>query len=214
MKAAVNFFTQEEQQRIEASVQAAEQLTSGEIVPMVVDASYEYPRAELIGAGTLALGCGLLVSWYWGGESIRWFVPAFLLTFVAVFVAIRSCPYLKRKLIQPVEMTMETQEKAIVSFFEQGLHETRDRTGILILISLFERRVVVLADTGINKVVPEHTWEQVVNTVVCGLKKGQACDALCQSISDCGKLLQENFPRKEDDTDELPNLILGEQNRI
>ncbi len=209
MKSAENFFTPEEQQRIEAAVNAAEALTSGEIVPMVIDSSYEYPRAELIGGGTLALGIGLLISWWFGGDSIWWFFPAFVIAFVLIYLSIRTCPFLKRKMIHPNEMSVETKEKAIVSFMEQGLHETRDKTGILILISLFERRVVVLADSGINAKVPEHTWDEIVETILKGIKQGQACDALCQAIGRCGELLSERFPRKEDDTDELPNLILG-----
>lgn len=208
MESAHKFFTKEEQQKIEAAVKAAESKTSGEIVPMVVDSSYDYPRAELIGGGTLALAVGLMVSWYFGGESIWWFLPVFIVGFFIFQQLIRYLPALKRKLIHPDELTEEVKEKALVSFIEQGLHETRDRTGILILISLFEHRVQVLADSGINEKVPEHTWEELVDIIVAGLKSGDACTATCQAITRCGELLQEHFPRKDDDTDELPNLIM------
>lgn len=211
MVSAANYFSSEEQQKIEAAVKAAELTTSGEIVPLIVDASYEYPRAELIGGVTLALACGLFASWAWGGESIWWFLPVFIVTFLISFTLIRRCPALKRKLIHPDELTLETQEKALVSFLEHGLHETRDKTGILILISLFEHRVVVLADSGINAKVPEHTWDEIVTMILPGLKNGQACSTLCAAITRCGELLAESFPRKEDDTDELPNLIVPEQ---
>lgn len=208
MNSASEFFTKEEREKIEATVKAAESKTSGEIVPMVVEQSYEYPRAELIGGGTLALATGLLVSWAVGGESIWWFLPVFLVGFFVFQQVIHKQPNLKRKLINPDELTEEVKEKAMVSFIEQGLHETRDKTGILILISLFERRVQVLADSGINKKVPEHTWEEIVETITKGLKTGNACTATCQAVERCGELLQEHFPRKHDDTDELPNLII------
>ncbi len=103
---------------------------------MVVDRSYEYPRAELIGAGTLALATGLLISWLFGKESIWWFLPAYIVSYLVYYFTISRFPSLKRKLIHPDELTTEVKEKAVVSFVEQGLHETRDRTGILILISL------------------------------------------------------------------------------
>ncbi len=212
MKSAAEFFTTEEQQRIEAAVEAAEAKTGGEIVPMVVDSSYEYPRAELIGAGTLALASGLTVSWAIGGESIWWFLPVFLLVFFAFQQLIRRLPDLKRRLIHPDELTAEVKEKALVSFLEQGLHETRDRTGILILISLFEHRVQVLADSGINEVVPEHSWEEIVAIITGGLKTGDACAAVCRAVERCGELLAENVPRRQDDSDELPNLILENNN--
>ncbi len=208
MKSANEFFTKEEQEKIEAAVKSAEEKTSGEIVPMVVDSSYDYPRAELIGGGTLALALGLISSWAFGGESIWWFLPVFIVGFFAFQQLIRQIPAFKRKLIRPEELTAEVNEKALVSFLDQGLHETRDRTGILILISLFEHRVQVLADSGINAKVPEHTWEEIVDTIIEGLKTEQACAATCQAIERCGELLQENFPRKDDDTDELPNLVV------
>lgn len=211
MKSAADFFTTEEKQRIEAAVKAAEEKTSGEIVPMVVDESYEYPRAELIGGGIMALAFGLFVSWALGDESIWWFLPVFIVVFFIFQQLIRNLPNLKRKLINPVEFDIEVREKALVSFVEQGLHETRDKTGILILISLFEHRVQVLADSGINAKVQEHTWEEVVEIIIAGLKTETACDAVCRAVERCGELLQEHFPRKQDDTDELPNLIVEER---
>ena len=208
MKSANKFFSKEEQQKIEAAVKTAETKTSGEIVPMVVDSSYDYPRTDLITGGTLALASGLVFSWAFGGESIWWFLPVFILGFFIFQQLIRSLPDLKRRLIHPDELTAEVKEKALVSFIEQGLHETRDRTGILILISLFEHRVQILADSGINAKVPEHTWEEIDDIIVKGLKTGDGCNAICQAIERCGELLQEHFPRKDDDTNELPNLVM------
>ena len=211
MKPVSTFFTDEEKQKIETAVKTAEEKTSGEIVPMVVDSSYDYPRAELIGSGTLSLAIGLLASWAFGGESIWWFLPVFLIGYFVFQRIIRAWPDFKRKLIHPDELTAEVREKALVSFIEQGLHETRDKTGILILISLFEHRVQVLADSGINAKVPEHTWEELVDIIIAGLKNDTACDAVCRAVERCGELLAENFPRKDDDSDELTNLIIGDK---
>jgi len=116
MESADKFFNKEEQQKIEAAVRAAETKTSGEIVPIVVDSSYDYPRAELIGGGTLALAVGLIVSWLFGGESIWWFLPIFIVGFFVFQQLIHHLPALKRKLIHPDELTEEVKEKALVSF--------------------------------------------------------------------------------------------------
>jgi putative membrane protein len=205
---AKDFFSEEERERIEAAVGEAESRTSGEIVPMVVDQSYDYPRAEIIGAGLFSLATGLLLSWALGGESIWIFLPVFLLGYFPYKLLIRNLPALKRNFISDVEIAEEVEEKALVSFLEQGLHHTRDETGILILISLFEKRVHVLADRGINEVVPPHTWEEVVRIVTDGIHEGRTCEALVKAIQHCGDLLEESFPVKKDDTDELPNLIL------
>jgi putative membrane protein len=202
------FFSADEKRRIEATVTEAEQRTSGEIVPMVVEAAYDYPRAEIIGGGFFALAFASLFSWWWWHASLWAFLPAFLLLYLPCKWLIRFTPALKRRLIAEVEIDAEVEEKALVSFVEQGLHHTRDNTGILILICLFEHRVEVLADRGINALVPKETWQEIVAIVTDGLRRGQACEALCRAIERCGEILAGHFPMREDDTDELPNLII------
>lgn len=205
---AKTFFTEVEKQRIEATVRAVEQRTSGEVVPMVVEQSYDYPQSEIVGAGCFALASASLLSWFFGGASVWFFLVGFFPLYFLFKTIIRHTPSLKRRMIHPDEITAEVEEKALVSFLEQGLHHTRDDTGILILISLFEHRVYVLADRGINDVVPPHTWDEIVQTVTAGIHAGRTCEALCAAIERCGELLEGHFPAKHDDTDELPNLIL------
>ncbi|MDY0269426.1 TPM domain-containing protein [Trichloromonas sp.] len=206
---AQTIFNDAEKQLIEAAVRDAENRTSGEIVPLVVDESYDYPQAELVGAGFFALATAVTLSWAFGGSSVWVFLPLFLLAFFPFRCLLRHLPELKRRLIHPTEIAAEVEEKALVSFIEQGLHHTRDETGILILVSLFEHRVFVLADRGINNRVPKETWDEIVHIVTEGIRSSRTCEALCVAIGRCGDLLQTHFPKKVDDTDELPNLILG-----
>jgi len=208
MTTAKNFFSKTEQQQIEAAVREVEKTTSGEIVPMVVDASYDYPRSEMISGTTLSLAIAIFISWAFGGESIWVFLPLFLIGTPLFQILIRNLPDVKRRLIHPDEIDAEVKEKALVCFLEQGLHKTRDSTGILILISLFDHRVQVLADEGINAKVPAETWDALVKDVASGIKDGTACEALCREIRACGALLTEHFPIRENDTDEQPNLII------
>ena len=207
MQKASNLFSDEEKKRIEAAVQEAESRTSGEIVPLVVDASYHYPRAEIVGAGSFALALGTLAAWGFGHSSVWVFLPVFLILYLPLRLLIRALPGLKRRFIHPAEITEEVEEKALLAFFDHGLYRTRDATGVLILISLFERRVRILADTGISAVVPQQEWDGIVATITAGMRSGRICEALCEAVGRCGDLLQERFPRKADDTDELPNLI-------
>ncbi len=205
---AKELFNEADKQRIESAVQQAEKLTSGEIVPMVVDHSYDYPRAEILGSGLFSLATAVSFSWAFFGESLWHFLWLFALCYFPFQADDPQLPGLRRRLIHPDEIKEEVEEKAILSFLEHGLHHTRDETGILILISLFERRVHVLADRGINDVVPPNTWDGLVQTLTEGIQKGDTCNALCNAIESCGQLLAEHFPIKTDDTDELSNLII------
>lgn len=206
---AKNFFSAEEKARIEAAVKQAEGQTSGEIVPMIIDESYDYPRAEILGAGLFSLAAATSLSWAFLGESLWHFLWLFALCYFPFKQLVRRLPALKRRLIHPDEISAKVKEQAIVAFVEQGLHHTRDETGVLILLSLFEHRVYVLADRGINDLVSTDTWDEIVDTITSGIHRGAACDALCSAIQSCGQLLAGHFPIKSDDSDELPNLIIG-----
>jgi putative membrane protein len=210
MITAKEFFSADQQSRIEAAVQRAESRTSGEIVPMVVDASYDYPRAEILGAGLFSLALAVNLSWTFFDESLWHFLWLFALGYFPFKLLIRALPGLKRRLIHPDEISAEIAEKAALAFLEQGLHHTRDETGILILLSLFERRVYVLADRGINAVVAPNLWDGIVQTITDGIHAGDTCTALCEAIATCGQQLEEHFPIKDDDANELPNTLIIE----
>jgi putative membrane protein len=207
MKKAAEFFSGEEKVRIEAAVRAAELRTRGEIVPLVVDAAYSYPRAEIQGGGLLALAIAANFSWWLYDGSLWVFLAVFLLGYWPCRLLLRSLPPLLRLLIHPAEIDLEVVERAKTAFLDHNLHRTVDGTGILILICLFERRVQVLADCGIHSAVSPETWQKVADLVTAGIKQGRTCDALCEAIAYCADLLAEKFAPRSGDTDELPNLI-------
>ena len=100
-------------------------------------------------------------------------------------------------------MNRKVNERAERYFTEAGIFNTRDRTGILIFISLLERRVELLADKGINEKIPPEQWTTVVNHIVDGVKQNKFVDNLIESVNDCGKILKEHFPIRVDDKNEL-----------
>jgi putative membrane protein len=96
----------------------------------------------------------------------------------------------------------------MTQFYTKGLYRTRDETGVLVLISVFERRVWILADRGINVKVPERQWDDIVKMITVGIKQKRSADAICEAVKKIGELLKTHFPIKPDDTDELKNLIV------
>ena len=204
---AENFFTEAEQERIRQAVIAAESKTAGEIVPMIVTSSARYTEIELLGVITgLFLGMIAEGVWSdpWGSPFVNlWPVVSALLGFL-----ICRIPAAKRLLAPKNRVAQAVYTTCLAAFTEQGLHYTRDHTGILILVSLLERRVQVLADRGINRKVNPGTWDDVVQILTAGLKSGQACDAFCKAIARCGDLLAEHFSHQADDKDELPNRLV------
>lgn len=204
---ADNFFNEAEKNTIQQAVLAAEAKTAGEIVPMIVTSSARYTEVELLGLVT-GLFIGVIAEWLWsdpwGSEYLNlWPIIGALVGFL-----LGRIPLVKR-LVAPTNRQVEAVHTlALASFSQHGLHYTREHTGILILVSLLEHRVEVLADRGINAKVGADTWKEIVGMLTAGLKSGQACDAFCKAIERCGAILATHFPRSADDKNELPNRLV------
>ncbi|SKA76931.1 putative membrane protein [Paucidesulfovibrio gracilis DSM 16080] len=211
---AQRFLNQQDRQHIIEAVQEAERKTSGEIVPLVADMSDQYPAAEFNGAMVLGMLTAIASAWLLGLETIWLFLPVFCLTYVVFFLLVRTLPALKRFFVPGQVLNHAVSQAAINAFHVHGLHRTRDMTGILIYISVFEHKVHVLADKGINDRVPPQTWNEIVGIITDGIRRGEQGKAIAKAVTRCGELLSVNFPIRADDTDELPNLIVeGDENQ-
>jgi len=188
---------------IEAAVRDAERCTSGEIVPLLAERSDEYAEVRLAAAMLLALAAGVLWLAFVPDRRI-WLVPTQFGVFALAVWAAGVRPLL-RWLAPHTWLAERVQRAAEHAFHQLGLVETRDRTGILIYVSLLERRVVVLADRGIHARVAEGTWNGVVEKIVDGIRRGEADDGLVAGIKLCGEILERHLPRRPDDRNELPD---------
>jgi len=200
----IHGITEEQIQKITQAVAEAEKGTSGQIVPAILKRSDHYPAARWRLGLVFALFTGFLLSWLELGLHPLWIawaeIPAFALGY-----ALGSVAVLQRMLLAKSDMEEEVRHRALEIFRLKGLEATRDRTGILILISLYERRVQILADVGINaKVDPSH-WQKIIDKLVDALGADRSVEGLCDAIAQCGAVLSRHFPRREDNTNELPD---------
>lgn len=106
------------------------------------------------------------------------------------------------------EQRMALRHRAEKEFVKLGIQNTRDRTGVLIMVSLEERMVQVLAGSGINSVVPESTWPDMVQCIVEGIKAGNTAQGISAAVAAIGTLLAEHFPLKSDDSNELSDSVV------
>lgn len=212
--AAERFLSDQDREKIKKEVEEAEKYTSGEIVPMVVSRSYHYPMSDVIGGFIFALPLSLILTyfaggWLWIGNYNMWlFLGIITVLFVIFQQVVKRTESLKSLFISNREIEEEVEEAAITGFFREGLYRTRDETGILLFISVFERRVWVLADRGINEKVKEGQWDDIVKNIIEGIKNRDQADAIRRAVEEVGRILKEHFPVKQDDRDELKNLII------
>ncbi|HSM51311.1 MAG TPA: TPM domain-containing protein [Thermoanaerobaculia bacterium] len=204
-------FTEEERRAIAAAVGAAEEGSRGEIVPVVVAASDRYEaagwRGALLGALVAAVAAAtvhrLLGPW---ADPAAWIaLPPFAGALLGR-LAVALVPPLRRFLAGREILDREVRQRAAEEFLSQEVFRTRDRSGILIFLSAFEREVVVLADRGIHEAVPAAEWDAIAREIARGVGVGHPAEALLAAIARCGELLRERrLGARADDRNELPD---------
>jgi putative membrane protein len=197
---------------IRAAVAEAEQNTSGEIVPYLVEESDGYPSALWKGtalgafAGALLAEAIYFLGDFWGGMIPLWIALPAAAGGAVGFLLSAYVPAIKRWMAGDGLLDLRTRQRAEMAFLEEEVFRTRDRTGILLFLSLFEHRVIVIGDSGINQQVEQGQWDGIVKTMAAGIRAGRPGDALVEGIRQCGELLERHgVAIKPDDLDELSN---------
>jgi putative membrane protein len=210
--------TAEERERITLAVQEAEQHTNAEIVPMVVSRSGLYRDAHHRAGLILALSMltilltteALWLPWGWHASNAAWLVLGTILAY-GTGVWLGTYGPVIRLLTPTDRMRHKVRLRAERAFRQHAVAQTRERTGVLIMVSLLEHQIYVLADQPLFQRVPIERWSTVVESAVGRLKAGDVVGGLCQSIQTCGVLLAEVCPsRPEDNPDELSNELVQE----
>jgi len=205
------FFTAAEQEQIRSAVASAEKATSGEIATMVVARSDSYREAVTLGAVLGSAMLSLLIAIVSHHVTIWSYLPLVFILYFPLQRLVSRVPALQRPFIASRRLDEAVRERAVRAFYEKGLYRTTDETGILIFISIFERKVWILGDRGINARISPDSWQQLVKVLTLGIKEGRACEALCAVIGSCGEELARLFPRQKDDSNELQDEILSER---
>ncbi len=207
-------FSQTDLDRIAEAVRLAESKTSGEIVPYFVEQSDDYAVASWR-SGAILAAIAMLASLVVHSLSKSWLpfgalelsgiiVAGFLLGFILA----RVLPAYKRSMLGHHLIDQRVSQRASAAFLSEEVFKTRERTGILLFLSLFERRVIVLGDSGINAKVAKTDWDGIVETIVESIRKGRVTDGMVEAIRQCGELLEKHgVERRRDDTDELSDSL-------
>ncbi len=217
---------------IEAAVRAAEARTTGEIYCIVTEESSHYGETAIAwAAGVALLGPAVLLlagvhvtipdlfaTWSASDVSaaietaVRRALIGAIVTQAVLFIAtalIVSIPPVRRRLTPRSLKRLRVQRRAAEQFVAKNLHQTRDRTGVLIFVSLGERMAELIADEGIHDHVGPHVWDQAMAALTQGLKTGQVEQGFEAAVRLCGDVLAEKFPaRPGDNPNELPDAVV------
>ena len=106
------------------------------------------------------------------------------------------------------ERNESIKDLAEKEFYRLNMHQTRDKTGVLLYFILGDRQFYILADKGINEKVSDDTWENVSIEIQKNFKYGYFSQGIVEGLEKVGGLLETHFPIKHDDVNELTNKVL------
>ncbi len=207
---AEKFFKKEDMERITRTIHEVESRTIGEVAVMVVDSSDQYVEAEIIGGIFLGSLLSLILTLLFFHSSIWSYISMSFLFFLPSKYVFKKVPIFKAAFIGLKRKELTVMQRAVRAFYEKGLYRTKKNTGVLFFLSLFEKKVWVLADKGIYEKIEQNTLNRFASIVSHGIKDGRACDALCEAMKEAGELLAKHFPITPGDIDELPDEVIHE----
>jgi putative membrane protein len=186
-------------------VREIEAETDAEIVIVVRARSGSYRAADLI-AGTILAFVTLLFLVFSPFSFHEYWIPldAALLFAVGLYVSSRSSS-LRRLLTRAKLRNQWVRTYAAAMFYEAGIANTQAEMGLLIYLSLLEKRLEVIADRGILTALPPLEWNAAVGNLT---KAGEDPDlqTLVQNLNDLGKLLARHLPATGENPNELPDM--------
>ncbi|MDB5697230.1 MAG: hypothetical protein JWN69_34 [Alphaproteobacteria bacterium] len=212
--------------RVTAAVTEAERKSNGEIVTIVADRSDAYHDVGLHYAVLAMLLVPALIGFVpqaafddamapmlgWNAVLTRGTLMALLfMALTAVFLIVRYAlvyPPLRMALTPGATKARRVRRRAVQYFKVGAERRTVGRTGVLLYLSLAERRAEIVADEAIHSKVAPEAWGDAMAALVAEVKAGRPGEGMANAVVIIGDLLAEHFPKTTTDENELPDRLV------
>ena len=224
--AAHFILTDADREAVSAAVARAEDQTAGEIVTIMADTSDTYHDVALWWSAFAAMLALAVVGWFspfylglidriTGAWQSDWHPGQVLglglfiavAKFIGVYLILLWRP-LRLALVPAALKHRRVRTRAVTSFKIGAERRTHGRTGVLIYLSLAERRAEIVADEAIAGQVAPEVWGAAMASLIGEIRAGRAGHGLVLAIEAVGAVLAQHFPRADDDTNELPDRLI------
>jgi putative membrane protein len=212
--------------KVSAAISTAEAKSNGEIVAVATPLSDAYHDVALHWA---LVPLFAVLAWAaWRPTALTWWYDFLLggwtpdptlsqlLTLLMVFAALKFTVALLILRWMPLRLALtpgvtkhrRVRRRAVTVFRAAAERRTEGRTGILIYLSMAERRAEIVADEAILKVTDEHTWGEAMAALLVKVRAGRPADGIVAAIERVGTVLAEHFPRSAGDMNEIPDKLI------
>ena len=215
-----------DRQTIADAVAAAELASAGEIVTIVTPGSDTYRDVGLawsIFVAFLALvALELAPAFYlglvdravglwghaWKPQAVLGIaLSAAVIKFLAMLLLMEWRPLRLFLTPSPIK-SARVHARALTCFRVGAQGRTTGRTGILIYLSMAERRAEIIADEAIASKVSPEVWGEAMHALLTEIRAGRVGDGMVAAIAKVGAVLAEHLPRAADDQNELPDRVI------
>ncbi|UWX58388.1 TPM domain-containing protein [Chlorobaculum sp. MV4-Y] len=205
-----------DRRRLDVRVAETEKRTGTQIVLTVIQRSDSYAelpwKAFALGASAAGLAL-LLLHW----RLYDWYpdVPPLVMVVgilaSGALLALLSAviPRFARLFLSDYRAEVEVQQYAKALFLDRELFATQGRRGFLLLVSLFEHRVVILPDKGLDERFKEDDVKNMIAAMTPLLKRRQVVQAFDAGLDYLSRILTTTSSQVH--SDELPNEIIEEE---
>lgn len=183
-------------QLIKKAIKDSELKAQIEIVPVILSQSDYYPVAHFRLGILMAIVFAILLYlsplhfinplWY---LTIQ--LPGFFTGYMLAYL-----PQLRRYFITKEEIEEEVYQRSVELFFEEKIHMTKDHNGVLILVSLLERKIEIILDHGLLEKCPPESVAEVTKHFAEKMKAGETYEAMRGCIDELSHLFENYFPRQ------------------
>jgi putative membrane protein len=218
--------SQDDREAVRKAVAEAEGNTAGEIVTVMADRSDGYTDVALAWSVAVAFTAIAFLTFFpgfymnlvdrlLGGWNTQWtprgiFGLALLvgiLKFAGMYL-IQLWPPLKFLLIPGPIKSKRSYARAVEIFRVGAERRTTGRTGIVIYLSLRERRAEIVADEAITSRVAPEAWGDAMAAMLAELRQGNCAAGMVAAVEQVGRILAAHLPRQADDVNELPDRLI------
>lgn len=224
--ARISAMTDEGRANVSAAVATVERQTAGEVVTIVTQQSDDYAEIALLWSAFVAfLALAVLTlfpDFYLGlydrltGGWVQEWHPRGVFAVALLVAVLKFAGMWLLQLWRPLRLFLvpgpvkhaRVRARAITCFKVGAERRTHGRTGILIYLSMAERRAEIVADEAIaGKVAPE-VWGEAMAAMLAHLREGRVADGMVAAIAKVGEVLAGHFPLVDGDTNELPDRLI------
>ncbi|MET4580070.1 TPM domain-containing protein [Ottowia thiooxydans] len=106
--------------------------------------------------------------------------------------------YLWRHFRDRVPIDQIVRERAVMMFSKLRMWDTAHSNGVLIYLLLAEHSIELVADRGVNRLVPPNEWKAMVDRLGTAMREKRFEDGLTQALEEVSAVLVEHFPKTPD----------------